>query len=202
MNLWFGKALFIFGFLAIGHFRDPHMKRNRKIKVVEDRKSKFDYGLIAIVTIGGVLLPLLWMIFDVFAFADYPLYPASLAGGTLVLAVGLWLFKRSHDDLGTNWSVSLEVREDHKIIKQGVYKYIRHPMYSSLFLYSGAQAFLLSNWIVGPAGIVTFALLYFFRVKSEEKMMLDKFGPEYEVYMSETNRLSPRRANVKWQNRL
>ena len=86
-----------------------------------------------------------------------------------ILVFGLCLFKRSHDDLGTNWSVSLELRENHKLINQGVYKSIRHPMYSSLFLYSTAQAFLLPNWIIGPADVLTFAVIYFGRVKSEKK---------------------------------
>jgi protein-S-isoprenylcysteine O-methyltransferase Ste14 len=191
MNLWFGKALFIFGFFMVGQIRDPHMKRNRKIKVVENRKSKFEYALIILATLGNVVLPALWIIFDIFQFADYPLYPAAFAVGAILLGVGLWLFKRSHDDLGTNWSVSLEVRENHQIIKKGIYKRIRHPMYSSLFLYTGAQIFLVPNWIIGPAAIMTFAILYFCRVGFEEKMMSDEFGQEYEAYMRETNRLIP-----------
>jgi len=191
MNLWFGKAAFILGFFAIGHIRDPHIKRNKKIKVVDDRKSKFDIGLIVTVTIGGVLLPALWMIFDIFSFADYPLHPAMFAAGIVLLALGLWLFKRSHDDLGTNWSVSLELRENQNLVTSGVYKHIRHPMYSSLFLYSAAQAFLLPNWITGPAGIATFAVIYFGRVRSEEKMMLDKFGAEYEFYIKSSKRVIP-----------
>ena len=169
MNPWFGKAVFILGFFAVGYFRDPHMKRNRTIKVVENRKSKFDFSLIGVVTLGGVLLPVLWMIFDIFPFANYPLHPAMFACGVFLIVTGLWLFKRSHDDLGTNWSVSLEVRENHKLITDGVYKRIRHPMYSSLFLYSTAQAFLLPNWIIGPAGVLTLAILYLLRVKNEEK---------------------------------
>jgi protein-S-isoprenylcysteine O-methyltransferase Ste14 len=191
MNLWFGKAAFILGFFAIGYFRDPHIKRNKSVKIVEDRKNKFDIALLVIVTLGGVILPLLWMAFDTFSFANYPLHPFSFATGLALLICGLWLFKRSHDDLGTNWSVSLQVKESHQVIKNGIYKAIRHPMYSSLFLYSSAQIFLLPNWIVGPAGVVTFAILYFGRVKSEEAMMLDKFGDEYRAYMASTKRLIP-----------
>jgi len=137
------------------------------------------------------VLPFLWIIFDLFRFADYSLSPGAFASGVTILILGLWLFKRSHDDLGENWSVSLEIRESHRIIKQGVYKNIRHPMYSSLFLYSAAQAFLLPNWIIGPAGVVAFAVLYFGRVRSEEKMMTEKFGEEYIAYAKSTKRLIP-----------
>jgi protein-S-isoprenylcysteine O-methyltransferase Ste14 len=50
---------------------------------------------------------------------------------------------------------------------------------------------LLPNWIVGFAGIAGFGLLYFGRVKLEEKMMLESFGDEYRAYMARTYRLIP-----------
>jgi protein-S-isoprenylcysteine O-methyltransferase Ste14 len=191
MNLWFGKAAFILGFFAIGHFRDPHAKRNKKIKVLDNRKSKFDIGLIISCAIGGTLLPVIWMIFDIFKFADYPLYPASFLVGVLLLISGLWLFNRSHLDLGTNWSVSLELRENHSLVTHGLYKKIRHPMYASLLLYYIAEPFLITNWIIGPLGFITLAVLYFCRVQSEEKMMLDQFGDQYRAYMKASKRLIP-----------
>jgi len=49
----------------------------------------------------------------------------------------------------------------------------------------------LPNWIAGPAWLVTFGLVYFFRVNYEERMMLDRFGSEYEAYMQNTGRLLP-----------
>jgi protein-S-isoprenylcysteine O-methyltransferase Ste14 len=192
MNLWFGKTVFILGFFVFGYFRDPHVKRSKQIKVVENRKSKFDVSLIILVAVGQILLPFLWLCFDIFSFADYRLHPLALVVGILTLISGLWLFQRSHADLGDNWSVSLEVREKQKIVSNGVYKYIRHPMYSGLFLYGGAQAFLLSNWIIGPAGVVTFAILYSGRIRSEEKMMLEQFDEEYSTYMRATKRLIPK----------
>jgi protein-S-isoprenylcysteine O-methyltransferase Ste14 len=87
--------------------------------------------------------------------------------------------------------VSLEIRENHQLVSGGVYKLIRHPMYSSLFLYSASQAFLLPNWIIGPAGVITFTVLFLLRLRSEEQMMLDKFGPVYEAYRKQTKRIIP-----------
>jgi protein-S-isoprenylcysteine O-methyltransferase Ste14 len=191
MNPWYGIAAFTMGFLAVGHIRDPYIKKNKAIKIVEDRKTKLEITLIVLVTIGGIVLPALWIIFDIFSFANYELMPMALACGIATDAAGLWLFKRAHEDLGTNWSVSLELKENHRLVTQGIYKYVRHPMYSALFVMTAAQIFLLSNWIVGPAGIVTFALMYVLRVRSEEKMMLEKFGLEYETYMRKSKRLVP-----------
>ena len=127
---------------------------------------------------------------SVFAFADYPLRPGPLVAGTLCLALGLWLFHRSHADLGTNWSITLEVREKHQLVTEGIYRYVRHPMYLALLLYSSGQdcIFRLGCRLVN---LFAFALLFIFRVRREERMMLNEFGTDYKVYMERTRRLIP-----------
>ena len=65
-------------------------------------------------------------------------------------------------------------------------------MYSAMFLLGIAQALFLPNWLVGPAYFWGFGLLYLFRVKHEERMMMDQFGSEYEEYARRTGRVVPR----------
>jgi len=105
--------------------------------------------------------------------------------------IGLWLFYKSHADLGTNWSITLEVREQHRLITQGVYRRIRHPMYSALVLYSVGQALVIPNWVAGPSNVVAFAILVSLRVHAEEQMMREAFGDEYAAYAARTKRLVP-----------
>ena len=64
-------------------------------------------------------------------------------------------------------------------------------MYSAMFLLGVAQALFLPNWIAGPAYLLGFGLLYACRVTYEERMMLDRFGAEYEQYMQRSGRLVP-----------
>lgn len=127
----------------------------------------------------------------VFDHANYPYSPVQFALGTLVFAFALWLFRRTHADLGRNWSVTLEIKDNHNLITGGVYRYVRHPMYSAFFLWALAQLILIPNWIAGPAGIVGFGILYAFRIGREEQMMLDTFGDEYRAYSARTARLIP-----------
>ena len=75
---------------------------------------------------------------------------------------------------------------------EGVYRYVRHPMYSAFWLWAIAQALLLPNFIAGLSGLVGFGTLYFFRVGQEERLMLDAFGVEYGDYMARTGRVVPR----------
>ena len=112
-----------------------------------------------------------------------------LVAGTVCLLLGLWLFYRSHADLGTNWSVTLEVRERHRLVTQGIYRRIRHPMYTALLLYSVGQALALPNYIAGPSYGVAMVLLVALRIGPEERMMLEEFGEDYQEYMALTKRL-------------
>lgn len=68
--------------------------------------------------------------------------------------LGVYLFWRSHADLGGMWSAHLEVRKEHRLITHGIYSRIRHPMYSAIFLITLAQAMVLTNWIAGPIGLL------------------------------------------------
>jgi protein-S-isoprenylcysteine O-methyltransferase Ste14 len=139
----------------------------------------------------GFFVPLIWVVSPAFSFAEYPLRTGPLVGGVTCLVIGLWLFYRSHADLGTNWSITLEVREQHQLITQGVYRRIRHPMYLALVLYSVGQALVIPNWVAGPANLTAFAILLALRVRAEEKMMLEGFGDEYAAYSARTKRLIP-----------
>ena len=103
----------------------------------------------------------------------------------------LWLFFRSHADLGTNWSVTLELRQEHRLITQGVYRAIRHPMYSALTLYAVGQALVIPNWVAGFSNVIALLVLIALRVGAEEKMMAEQFGDEYAAYSARTKRFVP-----------
>lgn len=110
----------------------------------------------------------------------------------MILGGALWMFWRSHADLGRNWSPSLQLRADHQLVTAGLYRSIRHPMYASQWLWSAAQPLLLQNWIVGWSGLLLFLPLYLSRVPHEEQMMPKRFGEAYRAYMSRTGRVVPR----------
>jgi protein-S-isoprenylcysteine O-methyltransferase Ste14 len=87
--------------------------------------------------------------------------------------------------------VTLEIRESHRLVTHGVYRAVRHPMYTALLLYSIGQALVVPNWIAGPANLIALAVLVTLRLPAEERLMLDTFGQEYAAYMSRTKRLVP-----------
>ena len=190
MNPWFGKAAVLAGSIVLIAIRAPYGQRSRRIKVVKSRKGTLEIVLLILAGVG-FFLPLLWVAMSVPAFANYPLRPLPFCAGVFCFALGLWLLYRSHADLGPNWSVTLEVRENHRLITQGIYRNIRHPMYLAFLLYGAGQALVVPNWVAGPSYLVAFGLLFALRVLPEERMMVEEFGEEYEAYKARTQRLVP-----------
>jgi protein-S-isoprenylcysteine O-methyltransferase Ste14 len=191
MNPWFAKVVVVLAAIVMVVIRAPHGQRSRTVPVAKSRKGRLEVALLTMAWIA-FFLPLIWIVAPVFDFADYPLHPIPLCTGVLCLALGLWLFHQSHVDLGTNWSITLEVREKHQLITYGVYRWVRHPMYLSLLIYSAGQALVVPNWLVGPSYGVAMVVLFAFRVGAEERMMLEEFGESYQAYAGKTRRLVPR----------
>jgi len=190
MNLWFAKAAVLLSSIVMVAIRAPHGQRSRGVKVAKSRKGPLETVLLTLAVLA-FFVPFIWIATPVLAFADYPLRPVPFVAGILCFVLGLWLFDRSHAHLGTNWSITLEVREKHQLVTRGLYRHVRHPMYLALLLYSAGQALVLPNWVAGPSYGVAFALLFVFRVGPEERMMLEEFGHDYEAYMARTKRLVP-----------
>jgi protein-S-isoprenylcysteine O-methyltransferase Ste14 len=183
--VWFAGLV---GWYIIRH---PFERRANKVGV---SKSLFDWresGLLALAFVGLWLVPLIYALTGFPASLDRPLIPAIAVLGVVILCAALALFYRSHVELGRNWSISLQIRDEHRLIKSGIYRLIRHPMYSSFFLLAIAQLALLPNWFAGSTGLIGVALLYAFRVWPEEQMMVERFGTEYRDYMAQTGRLIP-----------
>lgn len=190
MNPWIAKAVIFGASVVMVAIRAPHGYRSRSIKVVKSRKGTLEVFLLILAWIG-FFVPLIWIASAAISFAEYPLCASPLVAGVVCFVAGLWLFYRSHVDLGANWSITLEVREQHRLITHGVYRHIRHPMYLALLVYSVGQTLVLPNWVAGPSYLVAFAILFAFRVGAEERMMLEQFGDEYAAYMAQTKRLIP-----------
>jgi protein-S-isoprenylcysteine O-methyltransferase Ste14 len=190
MNPWFAKAVVLLASIVMVVIRAPHGKRSGTVPVLRSRKGRLEIVLLTIAWCA-FFLPVIWIATPLLAFADYPLHPIPFFAGAVCLVLGLWLFQRSHADLGTNWSITLVVREKHQLVTHGVYRWVRHPMYLALLIYSAGQALVLPNWLVGPSYGVAMVLIFAFRLGPEEGMMLEEFGKDYEAYTARTKRLIP-----------
>jgi protein-S-isoprenylcysteine O-methyltransferase Ste14 len=184
------EVIFLVGFIVGSVIRKVYTFGCRGSKSVDKRKSVVDIILISAAGVG-MALPFFYIFTPWLDFANYDL-PRWLGWiGTAVFAGALFLLWRSHADLGRNWSAILQIRKEHSLVTNGVYRYMRHPMYAAHLLWAIAQGLLLENWLAGWVFLVTFIPMYLVRVPKEEKMMLEQFGQEYRQYISRTGRMIP-----------
>lgn len=191
MNAAICEVIWFLGLVAWYVIRYPFERRAKKVSVTKSIYDRRDRSLLALAFVAMFIVPLLYVLTGFPRPLDRPVIPAIAGLGVATLGAALWLFYRSHADLGRNWSISLEIRKDHRLITTGVYQLVRHPMYSSFFLLAVAQLMLLPNWFAGATGLIGVGMLYAFRIRQEERMMMERFGAEYRDYIAHTARLIP-----------
>jgi protein-S-isoprenylcysteine O-methyltransferase Ste14 len=96
-----------------------------------------------------------------------------------------------HQHLDKQWSIALEIQQDHRLITTGPYRYVRHPMYLGIFVYTTGLMMISLDVLV----IIFFAFtiwVNYKRIPREEQMLIEEFGEEYLEYIKVTGRLLPR----------
>lgn len=186
------KIIYWAGLVIEVAVRFPYRKNWKATAKTERRISQTDKILLGLLSVAGIILPLIYSATTWLDFAHYTL-PAWMGWlGVFLIASALIVFTRAHLDLKSNWSPMLEIFEEHMLVTTGIYRYIRHPMYASQWLWVFAQVLLLQNWLAGPPGLIIFIPFYILRVPAEERMMLDTFGDQYREYMKRTGTVIPK----------
>ena len=190
-NLDLFKKIYLCLFISYSSIRiyySKHRFSTKYIKSINPFIEKFNSLLAGIGMIYIPLFSIFSSYFDYFSinFSNYIKIISSI-----ILFFDVIFFYFTHKQLSDNWSPYLEIKENHKLITNGVYKYIRHPMYTQCWIMVFFQGLILSNIFVEIFGIICWGILYFKRISNEEKMMIDEFGNEYKEYMNKTGRLFP-----------
>lgn len=118
-----------------------------------------------------------------------PIWLRWIAVGVATVAVALLIW--AYHTLGKQYSPDLDLTEEHVLVTNGPYRWIRHPMYAAYIAFMIAVAVESANWLVALLNAPSIALVYS-RVSKEEAMMIERFGDEYRTYVKRTGRLLPR----------
>lgn len=115
----------------------------------------------------------------------------TIIAGSILLLLGGTLLLISRMQLGKYGGPRIVIEKEHQLITNGVYKYIRHPMYLGfLFIFFGYSLSLGSLFMTLVICFV-FLLIFKNRIDIEERLLLSEFGEEYANYMKRTKRLLP-----------
>jgi len=117
--------------------------------------------------------------------------------GLLLFTAGGYLRNKARSELKNKAGFSslaatgrLQIVEGHQLVKDGLYRHIRHPIYLGETLRNfGIVIFFSSVYGVLFIGIATIFLL--FRIGIEEKMLIEVFGEDYKEYQRSTKRIIP-----------
>lgn len=193
MDNMFFHWVFVFTFLTFTGIRAFYQRQARHTRgQVEYRESRLVLAFRLVFGIPFMLLVLTYMIRpNILEWAAVPL-PGWLQWlGVFLGLASLPLIWWVQDSLGSNFSTTLHLRQEHTLVTSGPYRWVRHPMYSVLFLLLVSVFLLTANWLVGGVFLLSLTLIVLFRLRKEEAVMLEKFGQEYRQYMQRTGRFLP-----------
>jgi protein-S-isoprenylcysteine O-methyltransferase Ste14 len=116
-----------------------------------------------------------------------PVRWVGLALVVLGIAFAVWAIAT----LGRHYDLELEIHRDHELVRNGPYRFVRHPVYSGLALHFVGACLATGN-VVLIAGtlLVTYPALYL-RAKTEERLLRERFGASYDAYAREVGMLVP-----------
>ena len=114
---------------------------------------------------------------------------AGMVGITTTLLGLLWaVWARVH--LGKNWSGSVTIKVDHRLVRTGPYQYVRNPIYTGILIgFAGTMIVVGKVWALGALVILLAGFLI--KIQAEEKVLLERFGEEYVQYRREVKALIP-----------
>lgn len=117
----------------------------------------------------------------------------ALAVITATVAIAaVWISIAAVRALGAQWAFDARLIEGHKLITRGPYGLVRNPIYLAMFGMILATGIAISRWWVLPVAIAVFLVGNAIRIRSEEKLLRESFGPEFEDYARRVPAMFPR----------
>lgn len=111
--------------------------------------------------------------------------------GTGLFVVGQSIRVLAIHRLGRFFNITVRLHPEHRIIKDGIYARVRHPAYTGILLVVAGFVTLFAS-VIGYAVLVLYAVPALgFRIRVEEKVLLEQFGDEYRSYCEKSKRLIP-----------
>ena len=170
------------------------MERAKKMRYRDHHRREDLGGEHAAGDLGQLILLMIFLavwISDTF-FTHKSIWLTDRLPAAIRLPLGLFILLLSGALAGAGlWIIFGKVRESPRVVREGVFQWVRHPIYlAAMLYYLGLLVFSLSLfaamvWVV----IVAF---YFYLSRHEEKLLIEKFGAEYQQYMREVPMFLPR----------
>jgi protein-S-isoprenylcysteine O-methyltransferase Ste14 len=126
---------------------------------------------------------------QLFPISGKPFLPQVI--GFMLIVIGVSISVSARKALGANWTHAYEyqIKKEHALITEGIYAYIRHPIYTGLYI-----AFIGGELVAQSFVALLFVLLFvggYWQARQEEVILLKHFGGAYKSYMKQTKMFIP-----------
>jgi len=192
-------AILFFGYLALWKIKRRELLKLEGVDVnviyKAQRPIQKYFGMLEkIMTILIVLIIIIHVFFkDCYTLTDYIKTLDNLkikALGLFTGMIGLAICRIAQVTIGKSWRVGIDEQARPGLITNGIYKYIRNPTYSGLYL------LVIGVWLINPTILYSYWILIFFlmmefQVRCEEEYLETQYGNDYSVYCKKTKRYIP-----------
>lgn len=160
-------------------------RRSRTVNPSQDRHSLRILWVVIVIAVFGSIFAA-----DAFRFASLPYRQLSVAG-VILFAAGIIFRWYAILRLGRFFTVDVSISPEHRIIDTGPYRFIRHPSYTGALLAFVGYGLCLRNWVSLLVLLVPIILAFSWRIRVEERALVQALGEGYVRYSARTKRLIP-----------
>jgi len=114
----------------------------------------------------------------------------SMLTGYFLLFIGIGIFIKG-------WHQLYQARQENRLITSGLYRYVRHPQYTGLFIGLFGEGVVHWPTLFSVGLFPLIVLAYYLLSRSEEKHVLEQFPVEYRLYQQQVPMFIPRYG--QWQ---
>ncbi len=189
--LWFFESFFPVVWIAflvywqIIKAASTKTKTTQRLEPAASRILRALAFLVVIVLLAAPRIPLGWLYLQLWPSGIWP-----FAVGAAVTVAGLLFAVWARQHLGSNWSRSVTIKQGHDLITTGPYALVRHPIYTGILTGFLGTAIALSQ-VRGIIAFVLVFLVFWAKLRMEEKWMRSQFGEKYATYAGQTATLVP-----------
>jgi protein-S-isoprenylcysteine O-methyltransferase Ste14 len=171
------------------YFRHRAEREGGKLERPEGSALLVALRLLGLAAILPLLLYLIQPAWVAWARIDLPpwLRWVGVVGLGVMLPLLYWMFAA----LGASITPVAATRQNHQLVTNGPYRWIRHPLYTFGSLFFLSLTLVTGLWWMAALLAVGVAVLVW-RTGSEERNLMEQFGEDYHQYMRRTGRFLPR----------
>lgn len=173
-----GPGQVVFYSVALLFFLQPVARQLIVRRRMPPVKAKFNSASAIFLLLLVYLFVVAWFGYaEIGLLADWAYY-LGLSLAILANATYFWGLQ----SLGRYFSSMVLVYQGHQLVERGPYRFVRHPMYTGLFLLWAGAGFAVQSWVAAVVIAIITAIAWTRIIPIEEKVLVSEFGEQYVSY--------------------